>query len=287
MQSGRVTGNRANQPIVLIQPDGAIQLALADGTRGHTPALSRDGTEYVFIEYVSGTGEELLRINNIQGSNPRLASDYWGYALTLSDIDTPVWSPDGFWLAFTARGAGALKPNLYRVSLLNPLGDTSALEQLTYDDTIESWPTYSPDGTRIAYVADLQEIEVFEKPTDLRVIDLNTGLITDLTTNGAELVESAPDWSPSGAQIVFQGIERDGTDYDIYIMPASGQGEPEKIIDAAADDIQPRYSPDGTHIVFTSNRTGSWEVFVYDLGTETMYQITSNRYDDIANDWSN
>jgi hypothetical protein len=287
MQSGRVTGDRTNQPIVLIQPDGAVQLSLTNETRGHAPALSSDGTEYVFIEYGRGTGEELLRINNIQGSNPRLASDYWGYALTFSDMNSPVWSPDGFWLAFTARGAGASQPNLYRVSLLNPLGDTSALEQLTNDDAIESWPTYSPDGTQIAYVADLQEIEVFDKPVDLRVVDLTTGIITDLTTNGSDLVESAPDWSPSGSQIVFQGMERDGTDWDIYAMPATGLGEPEKIIDSDADDIRPRYSPDGRYIVFTSNRSGNWDVFVYNLQTKEMYQITNTSYDDIANDWSN
>lgn len=287
MQSGQVLGDRVNHPIVLIKPDGTNAYLLTADTRGRAPALSHNGSIYAFIEYVPGTREELLRINDLQGANPQLASTYWGGAITLSNMDTPIWSPDGFWIAFTARGPGALQPDLYRLSLLNPAGDIGALQQLTNDGTIESWPTYSPDGTRIAYVADLREIEVFEKPVDLRVISLTDGVITDLTTNGAELIESAPDWSPDGMNIVFQGMEHDGADYDIYMMPATGNGEPVKIIESNADDIRPRFSPDGTHIVFTSNRTGNWEVFVYDLTTNTMYQITNNRYDDIANDWSN
>ncbi|MEP0762223.1 MAG: PD40 domain-containing protein, partial [Chloroflexota bacterium] len=67
-------------------------------------------------------------------------------------------------------------------------------------------------------------------------------------------------------------------------IPAAG-GAPEPLITSDADDIQPRFSPDGRFAVFSSNRTGNWDVFIYELETETLYQVTYAPHTDVANDW--
>ncbi len=284
LESGRVLGDPDNHPIVVIKPDGSDRRLLTEDGRGHAPALSANGNEYAYIAYVTGTGEEILKMDNLQGTAPRAANTYWQGSVLLFEQNTPAWSPDGNWIAFTGIGMGAALPDLYRVSLLNPAGNPEALERLTEDDVIESWPSYSPDGTRIVYVADKSQLE-FNNPVDLNIYDLASGSITNLTSDGADIIESAPDWSPDGQFVVYQGKAKDSSIFDIYRISTSGFGEPEKIIDSDANDIRPRLSPNGRYLAFTSDRTGNWDVFIYDLTTGDYYQLTTDMHTDIANDW--
>lgn len=284
MRSGQVPGDPDNQPIVLVKPDGSEQHVITPGnTRGHAPALSPDGRQFAYVMYAPGTREFLLQLNNVHGTFPRPASSYWAGIPTLQNQGAPAWSPDGAWLAFSARGLGAITPDLFRVLLADPAGDPEALERLTEDDAIESWPAYSPVGNRIVYAADMSKLD-FNASTELLILDLETRQITNLTDNGSELIEAAPDWSPDGQFIVFHAAPAGSTDTDIYRIHVS-DGPAEKIIDSDSQDIQPRYSPDGNYLVFSSNRTGNWDVFVYDFATETLYQLTTSPHTDVANDW--
>ncbi len=285
MRSGQVPGDPNNQPIVLIKADGSAQRTVTQGTtRGHTPVLSPDSSQYAFIMYAPGTREQLLVLDSIQGTDQRAASKYWTGIPTLQNQEAPAWSPDGQWITFAARGLGAPTEDLFRLSLADPNGNVDALERLTTDDAAESWPAYSPDGGRIVYAADLAKLD-FNAPVELRVYTLASGKITNLTSNGADLIEAAPDWSPDGQYIVFQAHTADSQQNDIYRIAASGFGGTEKIIESDANDIQPRFSPDGRYVVFSSDRTGNWDVFIYDFLSKQTYQLTTSPHTDIANDW--
>lgn len=284
IEAGDVPSDPRNHPIVLSRADGSGSRVLTAETRGHAPAFSPDGGEIAYIEFLSGTREEVLKLDNIMGTAPRLASSYWQNTARLFEQDTPIWSPDGNWIAFTATGMGAVVPDLFRVRLATPGSEQSTLEKLTNDGAIESWPAYSPDGSRIVYVADTSALE-HGNSVDLRIYDLANNAVIDLTANGADIIESAPDWSPDGQYIVFAGRDVGSTGSDIYRIPALGIGEPEKIVDSDADDIRPRYSPDGRFLAFSSNRAGNWDVFIYDFANDTTYQFTTSAETEIANDW--
>lgn len=53
-----------------------------------------------------------------------------------------------------------------------------------------------------------------------------------------------------------------------------------------ADDIQPRFSPDGTKVVFCSNRSGNWDIWVLNRDGTGLTQLTFDQTDEVAPCWS-
>ncbi|MBN1679332.1 MAG: PD40 domain-containing protein [Anaerolineae bacterium] len=280
MRSGQVAADPYNQPIAIIQPDGTgYRIVSPEGARGHAPVLSPKGQRFAYVRFATGTRENVLQHAPLDG-----IGDSWNWtgAPYLYYQDTPDWSLDGAWIAFTASGSGAEEPDLYRVSIVAP-GETGELQRLTSDKVIESWPAFSPDGTEIVYVSDFTETG--DPIVELQIINLETMEIRRLTHNGSGLIESAPDWSPDGRTIIFQAQEAGSEETDIFQVPANGEVQPIKIIDSDSMDSQPRYSPDGRYIVFSSNRTRNWDVFVYEIASQTIFQVTTDARTDIANGW--
>lgn len=79
------------------------------------------------------------------------------------------------------------------------------------------------------------------------------------------------DVSPDGKQLVFDMLG------DIYIMPASG-GKAQVLVGDRSMDTQPQFSPDGKSIIFTSDRDGGDNIWLYDLEAGMYHQITDEDY---------
>ena len=78
------------------------------------------------------------------------------------------------------------------------------------------------------------------------------------------------DVSPDGERIVFDLLG------DIYTMPATG-GKATALTHGMAYDAQPRFSPDGTRIVFVSDRSGGENVWLMNAdGKDTVALTTGN-----------
>ena len=79
------------------------------------------------------------------------------------------------------------------------------------------------------------------------------------------------DVSPDGQTIVFDLLG------DIYTLPITG-GDAVNIASGLAWEIQPRFSPDGTQIAFTSDAGGGDNIWVMDADGENRRQVTTENF---------
>src|SRR5262245_45988128 len=93
--------------------------------------------------------------------------------------------------------------------------------------------------------------------THLRAILTALALCLAASAQAQEPIRFArtPDISPDGKLVAFSYLG------DIYVVEAIG-GVARAVTSHPAHDINPVFSPDGQHIAFSSNRHGSYDVFV-------------------------
>src|SRR5437899_9437727 len=82
-----------------------------------------------------------------------------------------------------------------------------------------------------------------------------------------------PDFAPDGRRIVFSGRPAAATNDDIFRINVDGGGLVRLTSDPANDSLA-AYSPDGSKIVFTSDRTGLSQVWVMDANGSNEVQLT-------------
>lgn len=131
-----------------------------------------------------------------------------------SDADElgPDWSPDGSFIAFHTN---LWDDNRYDVALLNL--ETGEVTRLT-DSGTNTFPTWSPDGTRLAYTSlENGEANIYIMNAD--------GSNKQRLTSGSDL-NTFPDWSPDGRYIIFQRGQN--ANAAVYRMPVTG-GTPERL----------------------------------------------------------
>lgn len=166
---------------------------------------------------------------------------FWGAAATAT-LAVLVACPPGF-AAFPGTNgkitfAGTAFPGQPDVFTVNT--DGTGLANLTNDGAIEFTPTWSPDGTRVAFTTN--RVANFE----IWVMNADGSGQTRLTNNSAH--DGGPAWSPDGTKIAFES-NRDG-DFEIWVMNADGSA-PAQLTSNPASDASPSWSPNGASIAFT------------------------------------
>lgn len=102
----------------------------------------------------------------------------------------------------------------------------------------------------------------------------------------AAVAAEAPLWlrqtaiSPDGTTIAF------AYKGDIFTVPSNG-GRATQLTASPAYDANPFFSPDGSRIVFNSNRNGSNDIFVVDTAGGTPVRLTTHSGSEVARGWLN
>ena len=201
------------------------------------------------------------------------------------DFSLPAWSPDGTRIAYTTwtneGGVGQNIRNVDQTSAIWSMNPDGTDRRLVVDGAPDqAWiPAWSPDGQWIAYTLSPQSAPASAAGPQANVAPGQIG--PPRTSLGASIWIVRPDgsksrrvspegtdainpvWSPDGQLIAYAiGAGISGTDIQIASATPDGIADGFTVaMDAAANDWGPTWSPDGSHVLFVSNRTGNDEIW--------------------------
>jgi len=207
-----------------------------------------------------------------------------------ADDVAPVWSPDGRRIAFvsfrdTLAGKWGVGNGSIYIMNFDPLTGTGGgnVTRVTDDEGSDGWPTWSPDGKRIAFQSDRGGNR------DIWVINTDGSSLVRLTNHPS--ADRYPDWSPDGKKIAF--TSKRGGDEDIWVMKVQAilQGtdgsQPTNLTKSPSRDRYATWSPDGRKLAFNTKRDGNFEVYLMNADGSNPKNVSQspNSTEGLA-DWS-
>ncbi len=285
--SRKLDGTDASNPasnIWRVNADGTGLAPLTHATAARAdsaqPQWSPDGTKVVFVSRRNLDGTDAPSVNdtyniwrmNADGTGLTPLTNTIAYG---ADGWMPQWSPDGSKLVFNSsrRLDGTDAPganftfNIWLMSAngtgLTPLTNATAARA---DSAGYQW---SPDGSKVVFDSS-RRLDGTDAPNTnftyniWRVNADGTGLMPLTNLTAARADSAGPQWSPDGSKVVFDSFRRlDGTDApnanftsNIWLMNADGTGRAPLTTATALGvvSLEPRWSPDGSKVVFRSTR---------------------------------
>lgn len=274
--------DQANSHIWMSSWDGkqSVQLTNSDASEG-TPRWSPDGK---YLGFLTARGEddppEQVWLLDRQGGEAKPLTGFNG------DVVDFRWSPDGKKLALIVsdedprkqRGAdkdktpppividryyfkedvtgylGTQRQHLYVFDMA-----TRQAENLTPDRFDESMPSWSPDGSRIAFYSNRNEDPDRNNEFGLYTIEPKAGASPTLVTKfqgdaGDSSWMSAPSWRPDGRELAFiTAGDPKLIFYSVHnLAVVASNGGTARIVTKSLDRnvVEPRWSSDGKSIYF-------------------------------------
>jgi eukaryotic-like serine/threonine-protein kinase len=220
-----------------------------DTVRGGRFGLSGDGT----LVYSRETADErpLLLVDR-QGRSehvpvpahtfldPRVSPDGGRLAVQAADGDNDVWICD------LARGS---------------------LRRLSFDPGEDETPVWSPDGEWIAWATQRsgRPREVVRRHAD--------GSGEEQLVWSTDRHAHLHDWSPDGKQLLATQEGATGS-RDVWLVPVAG-GEARPLLAGPFEECNPRFSPNGRWLAYSSDESGRFEVYVARLpGLDKKAQVS-------------
>ena len=224
----------------------------------YTAVLSPDGMTiaYSAARDPGGGGRTFIYIRHIESGNEfRLISEDNAYH--------PAWSLNGEQIAYDDGS------DLYisSVDMANP-----QVFKITHGGSLNTDPTWSPDGRRIAFASSL------DGNWNIFAINVDGTNRIRLTNNAAD--DECPDWSPNGDQIAFMS-HRHGT-WDIFVVNTTTFVETQ-LTDSQGNYQQPSWSPDSEQIAFSEDNEG--EIYVINADGTGLTNITNSPDYESSPDW--
>ena len=231
-------------------------LVTARGIRQTGPRFSPDGS---WIAYTSRT---LTRYGSIRLARPdgsgdhELASRNGGTALS--------WTPDGRSIVFDepeVRQLFTTVNDLRVVDLAN-----GRVRELTHGLRARD-PDVAPDGASVVFVRELGG------GSELALIGLDGAGLRMLSRSNPGTEWSGPRWSPDGRRIAASRLRPGGWLDIVTLDPLSG--DVVELTNDRAKDVEPAWTPDGTALVFRSDRDGISNLYGLRLADHALLRVTN------------
>ena len=176
--------------------------------------------------------------------------------------DYVSWAPDGNKLAV------ALTADHYNTEIYTVDTDGGNLKQLTFTDGINTSPSFSPDGSRIAFVSN--------RGGSPQIYIMNSdGTGQERITYNDSSYNSSPAWAPDGAKIAFTSIV--GGERQVFIMNADGSGE-RQVTSTPYSTGHPAWTRDSRIITFDTEVEGRQELYMIDVNESGMIRLTPKMF---------
>jgi serine/threonine-protein kinase len=131
---------------------------------------------------------------------------------------------------------------------------TGTLTPLTSGGNYNRVPAWTPDGQRIAFSSNRGgQLGLFWQPAD-------GSAGADRLKTAALMWPYDKSWSPDGRLIAFTNVADNGK-LDIWVQRIS-DGHAQLVLGTAANEREPRFSPDGGWLAYSSDKSGRLEVYV-------------------------
>jgi dipeptidyl aminopeptidase/acylaminoacyl peptidase len=237
------------------------KLTTAPGS-DHSPRWSPDGKRLAFIS--DRNGADNVFVIRVDGGEAR--------QLTTSDTDVykPQWSSDGRKLIVGSRVVPSGKNQIENWTLDElPESEARTIDRLLF----RQWDRWLGDERNHVFLVDAESGEMDDlTPGDFDTppVSLTSGHDFDLAPDGADLVFVRND-DPDSAT---------STNHDLYLKNIA-TGETAKLTENRGRDANPRYSPDGRFIAYTSMANAGYEsdedvLVVYDRSTGEILRLTDD-----------
>ncbi|HVG22363.1 MAG TPA: translocation protein TolB [Blastocatellia bacterium] len=210
----------------------------------------RDGIATSKIAFVQG---DSIKLMDYDGFNQR------GFSSDGPLVRFPQFSPDGRYLAYVSYKSGV-------ANIVVRSADGGLIGGTSFNATTSS-PSISPSG-QLAFSSAISNdgsMEIYVSGLD--------GSSPRRLTRTQKGINISPRWNPrTGREIAF--ISNRGGSPQIYVMDASGANQRPLVARGGHAD-SPSWSPDGRYIAFTYGGAGSFQIFVADVASGQLLQLTS------------
>jgi len=246
-----------NGRLYVIDSDGAFPTPVGDDSGVMSPTWHPKGTHVAYSVVGTHGCCQLYVLDVASGAARRLEAVGGGLN------STPVFAPDGVVIVYThGEETGT---DLFATTVF----ERGPARRITVGRGSDNTsPTFSPDGRRLAFTSGrLGHPEIYISDAD----GTNPQPLT--YSVGDQNYRSNPDWSPDGRLVAYQSQQTDGS-FQLNTISLRDRSVKQLTSDGSNEDAS--WAPDSRHIIFSSTRTGSKQLFVIDSESGRWRQLTRN-----------
>ena len=235
---------------------------------------------HAFWAYVAGRWGDAVVGDMLRSTGPR--GDIKGAIQAVLGVDHETLTRD--WHAETRK---TYAPFFETTRKADAFGRPLMTRETSGGD-INLAPAISPDGRRMVFLSERSLFAI-----DMYLAEVSTGRIIRQLTETAgdphfdslQFLNSAGDWAPDNRRFVFAALSK-GQPVLTILDVDNGRRELEHEFAEIGEILNPAWSPDGRQIAFSALKGGVLDLFLFDIESRSLSQLTNDPFADMDPEWA-